>query len=149
MRGYLTAVLTVIESGLDIPLTSYSQISLDQKYIPFFPFPSVAPAPLHERQLQVKELEYAQQPGLGTIESVVCSQHCGAQSHFIAQCVLGIPLHQYSSPSLMLFYFPLSATVAGAPHSPAAGSYNSLLSKARLSPFARDPKASAAILNRR
>lgn len=114
-----------------------------------FPFSSVAPAPMNERQLPLKELEYAQQPKLGTIESIVCSQHCGAKSHFIAQCVLGIPLHQYNRPSLKLSYFP-----TGRCHE----QRHTVLRQAirihfppRLCsrPFARDHKASAAILNRR
>lgn len=116
-------------------------------YAPSFPFSSVAPAPMNERQLQLKERDCAQQPILGTIEFIVCSQHCGAKSHFIAQCVLGIPLHQYNRPSLKLSYFPYSLLSWAAPHSPAAGNYNPLPSKAPLSLFARDHKASAAILN--
>lgn len=116
------------------------RISLDQESTPSFPFSSVAPAPLNERLLWLKELEYAQQPRPGTIESIVCSQHCGAKSHFIAQCVLGIPLHQYNRPSLMPSYFPHLLLSQAAPHSPAAGNYNSLLSKALLSPFCKAPQ---------
>lgn len=86
-----------------------------------FPFSSVAPTPMNERQPRLKELEYAQQPVLGTVESIVCSQHCGAKSHFIAQCVLGIPLHQYNRPSLKLSSFPYWPLSQAAPHSPAAG----------------------------
>lgn len=85
------------------------------------PFSSVAPAPMNERQPRLKELEYAQQPVLGTIESIVCSQHCGAKSHFIAQCVLGISLHQYNRPSLKLSSFPYWPLSRSAPHSPVAG----------------------------
>lgn len=132
------------------PLTSYSQNLFGLEIHPFFPFSSTAPAPLNERQLWLKGLEYAQQPVLGTVEPIVCSQHRGAKSHLIAQCVLGIPLHQYNRASLMLSYFPHLLLSQAAPHSPAAGNYHSLLSKApRSPPFAGDQEASAAILNRR
>lgn len=124
-----------------VPLTSYSQdFSGPIITPPSFPFSSVAPAPLNERQLPLKELEYARQAVLGTIESIVCSRHCGAKSHFIAQCVLGIPLHQDNRPSLMLSSFPHLPLSQAAPHSPAAGNYNPLLSKALLSPTSKGPQ---------
>lgn len=113
-----------------------------------FPFSSVAPAPLNERQRQLKKLEYSQQPVMGTIETIVCSQHCGAKSRFVAQCVLGIPLHQYNRPSLMPSY---------SPHLRCHRQRHTVVQQAiiirfsprlRSPPFARDHKAPAAILNR-
>lgn len=112
------------------PLTFYSQDSA-------FPFSGVAPAPMNERQPRPKERGYAQQPVLGTIESIVCSQHCGAKSHFIAQCVLGIPLHQYNRPALKLSCFPHLPLSQAAPHSPAAGIIIHCSPRLRSPPFAR------------
>ena len=86
---------------------------------------------------------------LGPIEPIVHSQYCGAKSHLIAQCVLGLPLHQYNRPSLMLASFPHLPLSPAAPHSPEADNYNSLLSKAPLTLIGRDHEASAAILSRR
>lgn len=135
-------VFTLVQSLLVfVPLTSYPQDFSGPIITPTpFPSSSAAPAPLNERQLPLKELEYARQPVLGTIESIVCSQHCGARSHFIAQCVLGIPLHQDNRASLMLSSSPTLPLSQAAPHSPAAGNYNSLLSKALLLPISKGPQ---------